>query len=92
MLYACQGDAALYGINEAGATIELGRHDRPIRALCCSPDGSRAVTSDEDGLLRVWSLGDARPRDALTGPGGVHVKIGAFMNAYAVERFQDGGG
>ncbi len=67
MLFACQGDATLYGITERGETAELGKHDRPIRAICCSPDGSRAITAGEDGLLRVWSLDETVRPDPLTG-------------------------
>ena len=46
--------------------------------------------ASRDGLLRVWSLGEARPRDALTGKAGTHVKISGFIGSYAVERFEDG--
>ncbi len=90
LLYACQGDSTLYGINELGATVEIGRHDGPIRALSCSPDGSRAVTGGDDGQLRVWSLGEPRPRDALTGPEGKYLKLQGLVGAYAVLRYHDG--
>jgi hypothetical protein len=90
LLFTCRDDAMLYGINEHGATVEIGRHDGPIRALCCSPDGSRAVTGGDDGTVRVWSLADARPRDALTGPEGNYFRISGFTDPYAVVRCRDG--
>jgi len=90
VLYVCRDDATLYGVNERGTTVEIGHHDGPIRALCCSPDGSRAVTGGDDGMVRVWSLADARARDALTGPEGNYLRISGFVAPYAIVRSQDG--
>ena len=90
LLFACQDDPTLYGINEAGAAVELGRHDGPIRTIGVSPDGSKAVTGGDDGGVQIWSLAAARPRDALTGPEGKYLKASDFVGAYAVLRYQDG--
>lgn len=48
--------AAASGV--AGAVVLQG-HARPVRAVALSPDGTRVVSGDEDGVLRVW--------DAATG-------------------------
>ncbi len=90
LLFTCRDDATLYGINELGATVEIGRHDGPIRALCCSPDGSRAVTGGDDGMVRVWSVGDARPRGDLTVPKSNYFKLARFEAPYGLMLYQDG--
>jgi WD40 repeat protein len=56
-------------------TIEA--HDGWVRWLSVSPDGKRLASCGNDGLVKLWSLPDAKPIASLTGHG-CHVYASAF--------------
>ena len=55
-LYAAAG-GAIVGFDEQGRFGKFTAHERPIRALATSPDGSRLFTASEDGFVRAFAVG-----------------------------------
>ena len=87
-----QGDPALYITQNgsASAARELGRGSHPIRVLATSPDGSRAITGDEAGEVRIWTLkrSGAEPA-AMKTPIGKFEKIDVFNGRFSLECFAE---
>lgn len=52
------------------ATADKTAAEKPITAVAFSTDGSRVATSANDGTITVWSAGNGKPLDVLTGAGG----------------------
>jgi WD40 repeat protein len=53
-----QKELRIYSVSQAG-TRESGRligHGEHITGVCVSPEGSRVLSSSEDGTLRLWDL------------------------------------
>jgi WD40 repeat protein/serine/threonine protein kinase len=51
----------------AGGLFTLYGHTGAVRAVACSPDGSRIVSAGLDGTARVWDAGTGTPVVAFTG-------------------------
>lgn len=52
------------------ATADKTGAEKPITAVAISADGSRVATSAEDGTITVWSAGNGKPLNVLSGAGG----------------------
>lgn len=49
------------------ATEDKTAAEKPITAVAFSADGSRVATSAQDGSITIWSAGNGKPLDVLTG-------------------------
>ncbi len=49
-----------------GASFTLGGHRGSVAALAFSPDGARLASGGHDGIVRLWSVADARCLRELT--------------------------
>jgi WD40 repeat protein/serine/threonine protein kinase len=67
----------------------LPGHTQAIYALAISPDGRYALTSSEDGTIRLWNLSTAKCVRTITDEGWTHPDILALSagGAHAVLRF-----
>ena len=52
------------------ATADKTAAEKPITAVAISADGSRVATSAEDGTITIWSAGNGKPLNVLSGAGG----------------------
>jgi WD40 repeat protein len=94
-LFIRGGDPALHATQNRSAlkARELGRHESPITALAVSSDGSRAITGDEKGHIRIWSLRDgdaATGTDKLRSRIAAYNKIGLFNKRFSFVAYEDG--
>ena len=55
------------GNPNAGGISALEGHTKTIRALAITPDGSKALSSSEDGTIKVWDLEDEALLMTLSG-------------------------
>lgn len=46
---------------EGTTPLQLRRHERPVQALCFSPDGALLASGARDGLVLVWRADTERP-------------------------------
>lgn len=55
--------------------LSLISHVRPVDAVAFSPDGSRLASASEDGLIRIWQVGDGQLLQTLEGHEGNVVSV-----------------
>ncbi|MGD8473673.1 MAG: WD40 repeat domain-containing protein, partial [Anaerolineae bacterium] len=48
------------GPGMVGLERTLAGHDRPVTGVAVTPDGRRAISSSEDGRIKVWDLASGR--------------------------------
>jgi WD40 repeat protein len=56
-----QQERSAFGVQCVDAPHQLRGHTQPVRAVACSPDGTRLATGGDDGSLILWSIESLTP-------------------------------
>lgn len=56
----------VWNLESGKSTRKFEGHATDVRAVACSPDGSRVASTDSSGALRIWDAGDGKSLFNLT--------------------------